>query len=117
MVGISTLLLSIAVVAATVVSAVICARSGNRVAVVIGLDAAIIAALGILLNFSTRGELTLDDLLVFVLLAVGLAATGTVLSYWRPNQRRRLRLGLVGGSAGCGVAPRSAGRGQDAGDG
>jgi len=89
MVGIWSLLISITLLAFTIAAAVICFRSGNRVAIVLGLDAALIAALGILLNSATRGELSGLDLLIFGLLPIVFAAIGVVIAFRRDEQDTR----------------------------
>lgn len=81
MVGIWTLLLSVIAFAIGGAAAVVCFRSGHRIAVVLGLDAAIIAALGILLNATSSGELRWVDVLIFVALPVVLAAAATILAF------------------------------------
>jgi len=89
MIGIWTLLISIALLAITVTAAVICFRSGNRVAIVLGLDAALIAALGILLNSATRGELSGFDLLIFGALPIAFAVVGLVIALRHDEQDAR----------------------------
>ncbi len=86
MVGIWTLLISVALVAITIAAAVICFRSGNRIAIVLGLDSALIAALGILLNSTTRGELTGLDLLIFGALPIAFAVVGVIIALRRGEQ-------------------------------
>ena len=89
MIGLWTLLLSVVVLAVTIAAAVLCFRSGHRVAVVLGLDAAIIAGLGILLNSTTSGELLGSDVLIFTALPVVLAVVGSVLALRGQNSDER----------------------------
>ncbi|TAJ46073.1 MAG: hypothetical protein EPO52_16075 [Herbiconiux sp.] len=89
MIGIWTLLISLALLAITITAAVICFRSGNRIAIVLGLDSALIAALGILLNSATRGELSWLDLLIFGALPIVFAVIGVLISLRRTDQDER----------------------------
>jgi hypothetical protein len=67
-ISIWTFLLTLVIFLVSVAAVVYGFRNGNRVAIVLSLDAGIISALGLVLNATTRGELQGTDLLVFCVL-------------------------------------------------
>ena len=86
MISIWSFLLSLIILAASVAVVIYSVRNGNRVAIVLALDAALISALGLLLNATTRGELISTDLLVFCVLPFVFAAVAAAICrFWRPS--------------------------------
>ena len=73
MISIWTFLLSLVIFVVSVAAVAYSFRTGNRFAIVLALDAAIISALGLLLNATTRGDLVLSDQLVFCALPLAMA--------------------------------------------
>lgn len=73
MISIWTFLLSLVILAASVTVVVYAFRTGNRIGIVLALDAAIVSALGLLLNATTRGELQPTDLLIFCVMPLAFA--------------------------------------------
>ena len=85
MISIWTFLLSLLLFFVSLAAAVYSFRVGNPIAIVLALDAALISALGLLLNATTRGELTGTDLLVFCALPLALAlGAAAVCRFLRP---------------------------------
>ncbi|UFS59412.1 hypothetical protein [Subtercola endophyticus] len=85
MISLWSFLVSLVIFFASLGAAVYSFRDGNRIAIVLALDAAIISALGLLLNATTRGELQTSDLLVFCALPLALAiAASAICRFYRP---------------------------------
>ncbi|GGF19689.1 hypothetical protein [Subtercola lobariae] len=79
MISIWTFLLSLVIFFASVAAVIYSFRDGNRIAIVLALDAGIISALGLVLNATTRGELMGTDLLVFCALPLAFAIAAAAL--------------------------------------
>ncbi|MCU1479754.1 MAG: hypothetical protein JWQ19_540 [Subtercola sp.] len=85
MISLWSFLLTLIIFLASIGAAVYSFRNGNRVAIVLALDAAIISALGLLLNATTRGELQNTDLVVFCALPLALAiGAAAICRFYRP---------------------------------
>jgi hypothetical protein len=83
-ISIWTFLLTLVIFLVSVAAIVYSFRNGNRIAIVLSLDAGIISVLGLVLNATTRGELQGTDLLVFCLLPLVFAlAAAAICRFYR----------------------------------
>ncbi len=78
MIGIWTLLLSVATILIAATGAFFAFRSASRIAIVLGVDAVVLSVLGVVLNSTTRGELALVDILIFIALPLALAVAAVI---------------------------------------
>jgi hypothetical protein len=84
-ISIWTFLLTLVIFLVSVAVIVYGFRDGNRIAIVLSLDAGIISALGLVLNATTLGELQATDLLVFCALPLVFAlAAAAICRFYRP---------------------------------
>ena len=79
MISIWTFLLTLVIFLVSLAAVIYSFRTGNRIAIVLALDASIISALGLVLNATTRGELGPTDLLVFCALPLAFALVAAAL--------------------------------------